>query len=181
MKKLLTLAAAAIISLSAAAENMYVGGNLGFWRDGTEHKTNAHISAELGYNLTDNFAVGGALGWKYAHTHGVSGNLFNINPYVRYTFVKWDLVSLFVDGGVDLGIGKTSYKDGDDSDTAFTYGIGFKPGVALNLNDHCSFVAHFGFLGYNGMNDAAEDQGYHKSWGLDFSSYNLSLGFYYNF
>ena len=124
--------------------------------------------------------VGGSVGaWR---NDGVDGNMVDFQPYVRYIAYSKGIVSLFVDGGADLGFGKVSM-DGYDSDTATSYGIGFKPGISLALNDHCSIEAHAGFLGYRGSNDEAKAilvDGY-DGWGFDFSGYNLSFGFYYSF
>ncbi len=42
-------------------------------------------------------------------------------------------------------------------------------------------MAHFGFLGYEGVNDGAKEAGYKEGFGLRFSGDAMSLGFYYNF
>ena len=61
-----------------------------------------------------------------------------------------------------------------------TFGIGFKPGVAVNLNEKLSFVAHVGFLGYENEKVKGDDKST-NSFGLDLSGNNLSFGVYYNF
>ena len=58
---------------------------------------------------------------------------------------------------------------------------GFRPGVALNLSEKFSLVAHVGFLGYQGGNRPAKNNGAPENWGLDLSSNNLMFGFYYHF
>ncbi len=179
MKKFMLLAVVALLSLAASAQNLYLGGSIAAWRDGTDKLTNIKILPEIGYNLSESAAVGAVVGWDYYHKQGANLSLFTVAPYYRYNFVKVDRVKLFCDGGVDLGIGK-----GTDSKTAVTYGIGFKPGVSVNVSDNVSLVAHFGFLGYKDGNDAAKDAGevvgYSYGWGFKFSN-ELTFGFYYNF
>lgn len=156
MKKIILMAVMSVMTLTAAAQNLFVGGSVAAWRNHDDKVTTITIAPEVGYNLNSNWAIGTVLGWTNIHRSEITGNLVDFDPYARYTFFKKGMVSLFVDGGVDLGFGKVSY-DGEDSDTAVKYGIGFKPGIALALNDRCSIVAHAGFLGYRGTNDAAKD------------------------
>ncbi len=184
MKKLLAIALVALVSLGVSAQNkFYVGGEAGFVHDGEDNTNELSLLPEIGYNLTDNLAVGTVIGWQYKHFNGegISTNLFRFNPYLRYTYFKTsnNLVNLFIDGAVGVGLGWTSTDD-DDSDTAVVWEIGLKPGVAINLTDRFSLVAHIGMLGYRGVNDAAKPA-YHSKGGLDLSGNNLSFGFYYHF
>lgn len=188
MKKFFAFAVLAVASLCASAENFYVGGSLGFWHDSEDNQSTNTLSIlpEIGYNLSDNWAVGTTIGYNFGHTcnEGISTHIFEFNPYVRFTFFKTEnnLVNLFVDGGAGIGAGWTSYKHGDDSETAITWNVGFRPGVALNLTDKFSVVAHVGMLGYNGANNAAKATGlYHDNGGFLLNGNNLSFGFYYHF
>lgn len=183
MRKIVIIAAIAISSFAASAQEFFTGGSLGYWHDGTADTDEFTIMPELGYNINSNWAVAGSIGYTFVGTDGTDTHLFSFNPYARYTYFRSsnNLVTLFVDGGFGIGTGKTNYDEGGSSDTATTWNIGFKPGLALNFTDKFSFVAHFGFLGYEGANDAAEASGLHKGGGFDFSSQNLTFGFYYNF
>ncbi len=192
MKKFFAMAILAIASLSASAEGLYVGGSLGFWHDSNDKDNhglttnNLTILPEVGYNLSDKWAVGTVVGYDYTHlcNLGTSVNLFQFNPYVRYTYFRTsnNFLSLFLDGTVGVGAGWASYDDDDeDSKTACTWQIGIKPGVALNFTKNFSFVAHIGLLGYEGANNAAQAAGYSNKGGLMLSGNNLTFGFYYNF
>lgn len=179
MKKIILAAVMAVVACVANAQ-LYVGGELGVWRnDGTE-TTTAKILPEIGYNLNNQWAVGATLGWEHAHTHGINNNMFEFLPYARYTFFRSGIVGIFCDGTVGFGAGKTSW-DGGHSDTAWIWRIGFRPGVSLKCSDRFSVVAHIGMLGFFGANDAAKAAGHADEWGLNFSGNNLSLSFYYNF
>jgi len=177
MKKIIMMAALAVMSLSAAAGDWYAGGSFGFWRDATDNKTNFNILPEIGYNINSKWSVGATFGYNHTYNDGYSTNLGVINPYARYTYFGNDNVNLFVDGGIDLGIGSTHVKK-HTSDTAFTYGIGFRPGFSYNISSKFSLVAHVGYLGYKGGNDAS---GAHDQGGLGFDLKDISFGFYYNF
>lgn len=167
----------ACMSIGAFAQTWYVGGSVGFWRNSSDNRTVANILPEIGYNLKENVAVGSVLGYSYNYNKGAWANLFKVAPYVRYTFLKSGKVSVFCDGGIDLGIG-WGKANGEKTDVAVTYGLGIKPGVAYSLSDRFSVVAHIGEIGYHGGNDAsnAPDEG-----GLMLDGNNLSIGFYYNF
>lgn len=181
MKKLLFIALMAVATLGASAQSSkwFAGGQVTFGRTTEEpsgvKSTQVTVLPELGYNLTDKFAVGAQVGVQYRKSGGEEKTVFEVNPYARYTYFKYERVNLFVDGGVDLGIGRA------DGSTAVQFGIGFRPGVAFNINDKFSLVAHVGFLGYQGGNRAAKNNGAPENWGLNLNSNNIMFGFYYNF
>lgn len=190
MKKIYALAIAAIAAIGGsaqAADGLYVGGNVGFWHEsgnGNEASTNEFsIIPEIGYNLNSKWAVGTTIGIDHKHWCGAekSNTMFEFYPYSRYTFYRSSAnkVQLFCDGTVGIGVGTTSQYGVDN--TAVTWGIGLKPGVAFNVTEHFSVVAHVGFFGYEGANKHAKAAGYHDQGGLKFDTNNLQLGFYYNF
>lgn len=179
MKKILALAAAAVIGLSAQAKDLYIGGSVGVWHNETKDETTANILPEIGYNLSDKWAIGTTIGYKYYGHSKTHNNSFVFNPYARFSYFKSGIVTLFVDGGVDMAFGRTSY-NGHSGDTSAAFGIGFRPGVAVNLNQKFSLVAHLGRLGFDLGNDAAEAGGFDKGYGLNLYN-NINFGFYYNF
>ena len=174
MKKLLFTLAAAFIAFTASAQ-VYVGGEVGFWRNWTDgaNTTTAKILPEVGYNLGDKWAIGTQIGWTYKYNNGDDINTFVVAPYARYTYAKFDAVSLFLDGGFEFG----TYKVDDESYNS--WGIGIKPGVKVDLTSKLSFVAHAGFFGYRD-NDGREVFG-GNCFGLDVNGNNLQFGLYYIF
>lgn len=184
MKKMMMTLAAIAVAATMNAQG-YIGGSLGFEsasQDGNS-ETFFKIMPEVGYNLSDNLAVGIVLGYGENKTsvkeNGVKTTAkvkaFTVSPYARYTFAKFDKVNLFVDGSVAYT--HTDYTG--DKTNAFS--VGLKPGVAVNLNDKLSFVAHAGFLGYK--NEKADHEGAKafNTFGFDLDGSDLSFGFYYNF
>ena len=184
MKKIFAVALVAMMTMTVNAQ-VYVGGGVGLQSssyDGNS-ETFFKLVPEIGYNLDENWAVGIAVGYGEHKTTLKSGNLkttakvkaFEIAPYARYTFAKFDKVNLFVDGTVD-------YLHTDNAgDKNNTFSIGLKPGVAVNLNDKLSFVAHAGFLGYQNSKDDYEGAKAANTFGFDLDGSNLSFGVYYNF
>ena len=187
MKKIMMTLAAVCVAATMNAQ-VYVGGSLGFETTSQDGNSNSSLTLmpEAGYALDDNLAVGIAFGYnetskdveegEEGHKVTVSqkNKKFVINPYLRYTFLKLDKVNVFVDGGLEY---VHSDKAGAKNNS---FGIGVRPGVAVNLNDKLSFVTHFGWLGYKNSKDDHEGAKAANTFGLNLSS-KVSFGVYYNF
>lgn len=79
---------------------------------------------------------------------------------------------MFVDGGFTVG----AVDDENDNNSSTAFEIGFKPGIAIKLNDHFSLLAKYGFLGYGNENMMST-----AGVGLRLNSEDLSFGFHYEF
>lgn len=174
MKKIFLVAVIAVMSLTASAQ-IYVGGEIGAWRNYNANTTNVSILPEIGYTLSDNLAIGTVIGWQYQYNNGVKWNALEVAPYLRYTFLKADKVNVFVDGGFGFHTGKIK-----GFDAANAWSVGLKPGVAVNLTDKLSFVTHVGFLGWRKSDAGAQAFG-RDGFGLSLDGNNLTFGVYYNF
>ena len=187
MKKILLMAAFAVASLTANAQ-FYVGGSLGFQAgkagDGADNVTKFQIAPEVGYNVSEDLAVGIALGFQtyngnFSETTGFATNGtkydksltdFVLNPYVRYAFYKTGSLSLFVDGTVKLAF--------RNQDRGMVAGVGLRPGLKFAASEKIDLVATMGFLGYQWGNKKA---GKPSTFGLGVDNTALSFGAYYNF
>lgn len=181
MKKIFAIAVLALAAASASAQ-AYIGGSLGLTRNTTKNETNFTLAPEVGYYLNSTWAIGTTVEYSYTNNNGFKTNIGGIAPYASYTFFRAvdNRLNLFVDGTFTLGFGKA--KDEDfESDTVFIWNIGFRPGVSFNITKNFSLATHLGFLGYEGANDAGKVAGNDEKFGFDFSSMNLTFGFYYNF
>ncbi len=172
---------AAVFAAVSMNAQVYVGGSLAFesWSSqklaGDKSETVFKLLPEIGYNLSDEWAIGTVIGYQSDKFHGVEGvseTAFSFEPYVRYTFANVGKLNFFVDGG----LGFTSATKLDWSDLY----VGFKPGVAVNLADNVSFVTHLGFVGFEEYNPDGDDNNVTK-FGLDFSGSNLTFGLYFSF
>lgn len=181
---MLLTAVVALVTLSASAQ-VYLGGEVGLWRNPDANKTQFNLRPDVGYTLSDNWALGVALQYNYTYVHGAKINSMGVNPYVRYNVAKFGPVNVFLDGGFEFNSVKVK-----GADSANEWGVGIKPGLAVNLTDKLSFVTHLGFLGYNDMDEGefVGDHGAGGFWGIDdehgfgfhFSKYCV-FGLYYNF
>ncbi len=171
----MTLVAVAMATTMNA--QWYVGGTVGYnyTKDkNTDVKSNTFvITPELGYNLNEKWAVGMKIGYAYNKVDDAKSNEFVVNPYARYTFVKLDKVNFFVDGGFEYNYVKV------EDDSANGFGISFKPGVAVNLNEKVSFVAHVGNFGWASAKAKNAKSVQSVDLGLNLTS--VDFGLYYNF
>lgn len=144
MKKLFVSCMIAFMAIcSVGAQEVYIGG--GFTVGSEDSEFVFQISPEVGCHLTDQWAVGGEIGY----THYDDYNRFQFAPYARYTFYKTGIVGLFVDGTIGIAAG--------DGDTGFR--LGLRPGLSLKATEHISFVTKVGFLGYSDSYNGTSDFG----------------------
>lgn len=164
---------AAVMAMTVSAQ-AYVGGGVGFvsYDDGNNDVTSFKFLPEVGYSFNDEWSAGVVLGWEGLNKG--NAKTWTVNPYARYTFVNGKMVNVFVDGSVGFA---HTYNAGHDDDQIQ---VGLKPGVAVNLGDHLSFVTHIGFIGYdhtkNNTTKAKQD-----AWGVDIDGNNIVFGLYYSF
>lgn len=64
MKKLFLTLAVAAASLTASAQ-VYVGGEVGLWRNKDANHTNFTIKPDLGYKLSDKWDLGIGIGYEH--------------------------------------------------------------------------------------------------------------------
>lgn len=174
MKKILVLLFAVMATMAVNAQ-LYVGGSVGFSSvkpEGGKSVSTYKIMPEIGYNLSDNWAIGATLGYAKIEMNEELMKGFEIAPYVRYTFVKSDLLNLFVDGQVSFN---SSKPDGDGAESISTFGVGIKPGLAVNLSENISLIAKYGLLGYEKQKDG------YSEFGLNVDASKIEFGFIYNF
>lgn len=94
MKKLFLSLIVAVCSLAASAQ-VYVGGQVGLWRNTDDNHTSFNLAPELGYKLSDQWDLGLSIGFAHEYYKGVKLNGFEVDPYVRYTVAKAGPVSFF--------------------------------------------------------------------------------------
>ena len=187
MKKIFLTMALAIAGLTANAQ-VFVGGEVGFWRNWDGNHTEVSVRPEVGYVLSDKWAIGTGLDVVYNYYNGLKSTAVGVSPYARYTFTKFGPVSLFLDGGVAYYHIKNKYKTalGDVEGDGNAFEVGIKPGLAVNITPKLSFVSHIGFLGYRDTdNDEVSSQYFspigENGFGFDLSGKTLTFGLYYNF
>ena len=165
----------AVASLSANAQ-VWVGGEVGFTANKTTdngtkigNASYFNLIPEIGYVVNDKFDVAIALGLSHYNGDGnVSGvvandivvsnkgvnvnrNSFKLNPYVRYKFAQAGDFTFFADGGFAFYMIHNNQYKGADGKTknANAWDLAIKPGIAYNISDKVSLVAHIGRLSYS--------------------------------
>lgn len=135
MKKTLLVLVLALMAFTAKAQ-LYVGGSIQFV--GASGGTALFgIAPEVGYNFNDNMAVGSSVGLLFAN----GGTLLAIDPYFRYYFVDWGPARFFADAHINF---TTQFNGGS------SWGLGIRPGIAVDVDSHFSIVTHIAKIGYYG-------------------------------
>lgn len=175
MKKIFLTLIFAVITVAASAQ-VYIGGEVGFWRNKDTNHTAFSIQPEVGYTLSEKWAIGTGIGFRHNYSKGVKVNAVYASPYARWTFFHAGPINLFVDGG--FGFYSTKAKNSDASNA---WEVGLKPGLSVNLTKKLSFVTHVGILGYRDSDDAIAGQLWENGVGFKLDGNALQFGLYYNF
>ena len=190
MKKFYLTLVALVMTVAASAQG-YVGGEVGFWRNTDDNHTTFTLVPQIGYNISDKWAIGTEIGYAHDYSDGWKTNAFEIAPYARYTVAKAGPVSFFLDGGFGFATAKAKY-DGKyvehESDSFNAWQIGITPGVKVSLAKNVDFIASVGFLGYRDNDDIELENAAsynspfgEKGFGFHFNSNDLKFGVVYNF
>lgn len=170
MKKIVVFLFVVMTAMCVKAQ-VYVGGQLSLWHNDDADATTFILSPEVGYNFNEKVAIGGNLTFAHLKEQDVKWSGFSLAPYLRYSYYENKIVRLFIDGGLGFSTKKIKGMDGVNG-----FEIGFKPGIAVKLNQHFSLLAKCGFLGYR------DDYMYGENgYGFAFQSEDLSFGFHYEF
>lgn len=142
MKKVILVLVLAMMAFTAKAQ-LYVGGGLSFIGNGAG--ASFTIAPEVGYNINDNMAVGGSIGF------GLDAEelTLSVDPYFRFYFAEIGPVRFFGDAHFNYTFNHIT-EPGEPVMNVSTWGIGVRPGLAVNLTDNWSIVAHVASLGYYG-------------------------------
>lgn len=87
MRKLFLLVVIVMAAITASAqEGIYLGGGISLWRNNDVDKTSFSITPDVGYNLSEKWAVGVELAYAHKGYDGedaISTNAFALAPYAR--------------------------------------------------------------------------------------------------
>ena len=181
MKKIYLTLVALVMTVAASAQ-VFVGGEVGFWRNTDDNHTTFNVAPQIGYNLNNEWALGIEIGYEHDYKKGWKTNGVGVAPFARYTAGKVGPVALIFDGGFGFNTYSVKYKDNDSDESYNSWEIGIKPGVKVSLAKNVDFIASLGFFGYrdNDNNKIARPYG-EKGFGFDFSTNDLRFGVVYNF
>lgn len=182
MKKFLMTIAAAFVAVSMSAQNeMYVGGTLSF-DSKYNYDSQFKIAPEFGVKLNDQWGVGAILSYTNTkYTSGAKANVFKFNPYARYYALNIGKVNVFVDGGLYFET-TTNEPAAGAKTTDNGFGLNVTPGIAFNLTEKISLVAHAPSLfNFDITSPDGGDTGMKAKFLNTMHVDDFGFGFYYNF
>jgi len=139
-------------------------------KPGDRSETIFGIAPEIGYFISDRFAVGLGAGFNYAsENNGVTTKstiAWGVNPYARFYAVKADRFGFYLQGGVSY----MSAKEEGAPESDYMFYAGIKPGVSYSISDWFAINATFGDLGYR------EYKNGNSSFQLSLSAATLAFG-----
>jgi hypothetical protein len=182
MKKLLFALTAVVMALSASAQSWWLDGQLSANRNKHGDFKNYSVSVlpEVGYNVGKwDFAAQFGLAYAYQRdgkSSSIHGASLKVNPFVRYTYANVGKIGFYIDLAAMVQTGKFFDEDvsAEDIINGTLWGIGFKPGVKYNVNNHVVFSAALGFLGYKRCHQ-------YEFAGMSFNTGNMDIGITYVF
>ena len=182
MKKILMTLVAVLATVSMNAQNnMYIGGTVNY-QSKTTVDNSLTIAPEFGMKLNEQWGLGAVLSYKNTKEfNGDKKNAFSFRPYARYNALNIGKVNVFVDGGVYFTNNKTELAAGGDVKSN-AYGVFVTPGIAYNLTDKFSIVAHANpVFNLDFVSPDGGDTQTNLNLLQEFKVTTFSFGFYYNF
>jgi hypothetical protein len=166
MKRTLTILIFNFTALFAQAQ-WILGGNFSLSSSKSEYEAginNSDISLvsisalpRLAYQVEKNQWIGLETGLVTIYSDRPnfgSGNieertrLFSISPFYRYIFKPSEIFGIWIEAQAGAGFG-ASRENGEKDDSYVTTSAGLRPGILFFINQHLSFEASFGNLGYS--------------------------------
>ena len=169
MRKIFMTLVALVMTVAANAQ-VFVGGEVGFWRNYEDNHTSFTVAPQVGYNITNKWAIGLEFDYDYNYYDGLKVNGVGAAPFARYTAAKAGPVSFLLDAGFAINTYKAKY-DGHESDSYNAWQIGVTPGVKVSLTKSVDFIA--ALVGDHPYGE--------KGFGFHFNTNDLKFGVIYNF
>ncbi len=159
--------------------DVFISGSFGFNTSSTgDNKTNSfEISPRAGYFVSENFAIGGRVGYQSISQENNVGdfdtNIFSIGGLGRYYFTPANKFSIFGELGLDYFSINTD--NGTLDTTTDGFGVGVIPGVSYFLSSNFALEATWGLLSYSTSNPEQGESTDNFVIGLNLDDINLGL------
>lgn len=172
--------------------DVFINGAIGFGSTKTgDFKTSDFVVApKAGYFVTENIAVGIALGYESSKVELVddlTNNTFSIGAFGRYYFTPASKFSIFG----ELGLNYNNYDNefGTDNDGLLVpaagkgdgFGVSVAPGVSYFIAKNFALEASFGILGYNSTKPDFDGAEKTNSFDFGLDTRDIRLGLVYKF
>ena len=170
MKKIFFALVFAVAGVCTANAQVFVGGSVGFDANFGKYKAGSSstdkdtyssliVSPKVGFQMSDNMAVGAEVGISrlatktpnYSGGNDLKSNItmWGFAPFLRYTLVEADRLSVLLEGSVGVEGGKSKSKLGSNSSDGpklFGYSATVLPVVSYNLSDRMALELSSDFL-----------------------------------
>ncbi|MDN4754347.1 hypothetical protein QYZ87_07375 [Porphyromonadaceae bacterium W3.11] len=151
----------------------FIGGVASIWHDNKEESTSLHLHPELGYFISDDWAVGVLLGYGlHKESEGRKVQEMRVAPFVRYYYLHREPFNLYLDGNVGFNtqrVGSEPWQNG--------FEVGIRPGACLDLTEGLCLCLRMGFLGYRDNFFSGEEPGISANgFGIHFTPEELMIG-----
>ena len=188
-KSLLALLFAVALAVPALAENMWIGGSLGYSNTSPKEgdSTSAYyIEPEFGYNVDEKLDIGIDLGYAYDEAGfvdliGVADKTTTIGiaPFVRYKMFEIGDFAFLAKGSIFYESSKLDEADVDVT----SYGLKIAPVVTYSINETWSIGATLDFATLSFSNSKCDDADAEVTeFGFKANNGDLfSIGFSYHF
>ena len=205
-KSLLALLFAVALAVPALAENMWVGGSLGYSNASTKGSSGDYssftIAPEFGVSLDEAWDIGLDLSYTSGKNDVMNGapylpvtykgyetTTYGIAPFARYHVAKVAGVDVMIKGSLFYNSATVKEPDFNNEATVKSYGIAIAPVISYSINERWSIGATLDFLslGYSHSSssdfktDDGDDYSYDE-FGFNVNNGSLiSIGFSYHF
>ncbi len=189
-KSLLALLFAVALAVPALAENMWIGGSLGYSNTSPKEgdsKTSYYIEPEFGISLDEKLDIGIDLGYKHSeegiNIDGVDliekENTIAVAPFVRYKMFEIGDFAFLAKGAIFYESTKLDEQDVEKT----AYGLAVVPVVTYSINETWSIGATLDFATLAFKNEKCDDLDTEDTtFGFDANNGDLfSIGFSYHF
>ncbi|WP_300569030.1 outer membrane beta-barrel protein [Flavobacterium sp.] len=166
--------------------DVFVSGGVGISSTKTgDAKTNGfNFSPKAGYFVTENIAVGLALGFASTKDEDDTKDTnFSAGAFGRYYFTPSSQFSVFGQLGVNMNNTKHEEVIGGTTFEAKANGFDVKlaPGISYFVSDHFAIEATFGALGYETSKPDADGAESTDTFGLNLNLDSINFGLVYKF
>ncbi|MBR4631974.1 MAG: outer membrane beta-barrel protein [Elusimicrobia bacterium] len=208
-KSLLALLFAVALAVPALAENMWIGGSLGYQNTSAKAVPGGDLDAnsftiapEFGVSLDEAWDIGLDLSYTSGKNlvdsydnmvpivrEACDTTTYGIAPFARYHVAKVAGVDVMIKGSLFYKSTTIKEFDGGDDVTINSYGIAIAPVISYSINERWSIGATLDFLslGYShssssDLKNAAGDEYSYDEFGFNVNNGSLiSIGFSYHF
>lgn len=214
MKKIALIAIAMMAFATMANAQLYVGGSLGINNNNSKEidngktelnpsSTSIGISPEVGFFLSDNFAVGAYINTNFTFNNNrdtatvvkTNTTSWGITPYARWYAIQSDKFGVFLEGQLFFMHQGGKTKAGGvtaDAPKTNSFGLQIVPGLSYNLTDNLQLQMRLDVLGANFTHTTitsadGKNKEISNNCGLNFNSRNalrlanVQVGFIYKF